>query len=202
MLINDMLGKNVKTCQDIIGECGDYIKQYISDAFTSPMSTCEQCKTDLHAGLGGTIEYAVRCAGACIDETTKICSQSDPTTADGVPCTMPDGSPGTYQNCVCVADTTTGGNWVGYCNALTGEVIVVEQGKGTVPPDSTRYRLILLRPEHSRRPAECTSRSSVIPSTLDISQGQPIPFPSLNCSLGQYYDQSAIAASFQWVALQ
>lgn len=127
----------------IVNDCKDEIIQLIDEHYNTATKSCDECKADLENGLAGTIEYAIACAGACVTEVKHECEslQDDgstcstckckPCVCTGLECIQSD------PNATC--DTEKPKKFVGWCNYLTGIVIVTEEGAESPGPNFVSY---------------------------------------------------------------
>lgn len=125
-------------CSKIDG-CIDKIVEKLREKLKQPALSCEQCRDKVRQGLAGTLEFAVQCAGACINECETICSAGDPT-SEGKCCKTCG-----KEKCKCVKGECLPVDepdkpdqqktWYAWCNRTTGLIAVSEQGKGTPGPD-------------------------------------------------------------------
>lgn len=133
-VLEDKLGSPCKNLE----ECYDKIEEEMRKRFKGPQASCDECKRMAEQGLAGTLEYALQCAGACAEETQKVCSLGSPETW-GQPC-QECGA----ECCECVQGVCTPVDcpeekpkekptkFVGYCNPVTGSIAVSKQGES--PP--------------------------------------------------------------------
>ncbi|KKN24602.1 hypothetical protein LCGC14_0893250 [marine sediment metagenome] len=125
-ILDEKLGK---VC-DNIDECIDEIIDAINSKFGPGLSTISECQRLLSFGLGGTLEYAIRCAGVVADECDASCSLGLPEN-QGKCCTLPDGTEGICRNGVCVPtepEEKKEGKFIGWCDLETKVVIVTKEG--------------------------------------------------------------------------
>lgn len=107
--------KKDKGCE-VVDRCKQEIIDVIDRRFRGAQRTCEACQADAAAGLAGTLDYAIACAGACTTEARRLCPDgSEP------PCEEPP-RPKVYR---------------GYCNLLTGNYYAAVEGSPTLDPLAT-----------------------------------------------------------------
>jgi len=123
--LEDLVGKN---CQ-VVDKCKDEIIKLIDEHWTIPTKTCEECKVDLAQGLGGTLEFAVACAGACMEEIQQECSPGDESSW-GKPCAGCNQEPCCCNEGVCepCEQEQPKKKYIGYCNPIQGTYFVLPQG--------------------------------------------------------------------------
>ncbi len=138
-ILDEKLGK---VC-DNVDECIDEIIQAINEKFGPGLSTVSECKRLLEIGLGGTLEYAIRCAGVAAEDACVVCSLGDPTT-EGKCCILPDGTEGICKNGVCVPvekEEEKEAKFIGWCNPTTKVVVVTKQGEPSPGSNFVQVRL-------------------------------------------------------------
>lgn len=136
--LNDKLGDGVK-CND---KCIDDVIDKLRKRFEKGTKSCDECRTMLRNGLGGTLEYAVACAGACLDKAKVECSMGDPDSW-GLPCEG-CGEPccickdGTCSPTPCKEDDKPK-KFIAWCNPSTGSIAVTREGAS--PPGQGFFRV-------------------------------------------------------------
>lgn len=137
--INYTLSKRIDDKCEIVDKCKDEIIKLIDDHYRNHVKSCDECKADLAAGLGGTVEFAVACATACIQETKRV-TQCDSLSDDGSSCDTCGCRPCTCVGLECVSvdpdsckEETKA--FTGWCNPLTGSVVVRESKLGSPGPE-------------------------------------------------------------------
>jgi len=134
--IKDILDERLGKICDNVDECADEIIQAINDRIGSGLRSSEECQLMLQRGLGGTLEYAMKCAWRPPEPETVVCSLGDPST-EGKRCITPEGKPGVCRNGVCVAlepEEERKRKFVGWCNPATRVVVVTTEGEGSPGP--------------------------------------------------------------------
>lgn len=192
--LEDKLGKPCEKLE----ECMDEIEKEIRKRFEAPTASCDECKRMAEQGLGGTIEYAVRCAGACLEETEKICSLGEPSTW-GKPCDT-CGS----ECCECVEGVCSPVDcpeeepdkpkrkFVGYCNPLTGSIAVAKQGEA---PPGEGFVPVALSDDEQAAAIEASkncSKQSQFPTFNPIIQ--PTSSGGILCDLNKYATGTALGS--------
>lgn len=135
LLINQTLYDKLGSPCDKIDGCMDKIIEKLKDKLKGPAWSCEQCKDAINQGLAGTLEFAVRCAGACIDTCNTACSMGDKSTEGK--CCKTCGA----EKCKCVngeckpvkEEEEQKGEWYAWCNRETGLVLATKKGEGGPP---------------------------------------------------------------------
>jgi len=130
--IHEVLDERLGKLCDNVDECIEEIIDAINSKFGPGLSTVSECQRLLSLGLGGTLEYAIRCAGQVADECDAACSLGLPEN-QGKCCTLPDGTEGICRNGVCVPspgeEPTEEKPFIGWCNPVTKVVIVTRAGQ-------------------------------------------------------------------------
>ena len=126
----------------VVDDCAAEIIALIDSYFRSATKSCDECKADLEAGLGGTIEYAVACAGACINEVKSECNSLQD---DGSSCTTCGCKPCVCTGLECVSIDPTAcepekkpKQFIGWCDPDTQDVIVSKADQGSPGPTYTQ----------------------------------------------------------------
>ena len=70
--IDNTLAEQTKKSCTIVDDCKQEIIDLIDESFKRPVASCQDCQAMLSQGLGGTLEYAVACAGACASEIQSL----------------------------------------------------------------------------------------------------------------------------------
>lgn len=190
-------GKYNNACDSIYG-CIDEIIDKIKSKIEGPLRSCDECKQMLANGLGGTLEYAVLCSGACIEETAKTCSMGEPSTWDkpctecGEPCCVCNQGICEPTECPKPPEETPKTKFVGWCFEHTGSIIVRKQSDGPMGPGWTQ--VALGEDEQAvatETVANCKKTSSPPPGPPQIV---PISVESPLCDITKFYDISALRA--------
>jgi hypothetical protein len=141
--IDSTLEKMVNDSCTVVDDCKDEIIQLIDDHYRTATKSCDECKSDLEHGLAGTVEYAVACSGACISEIKHECESLQD---DGSTCSTCKCKPCVCTGLECVqvdpdktCEEEKPKKFVGWCNYLTGIVIVTEEGAGAPGPNFVPY---------------------------------------------------------------
>lgn len=108
----DLKQKQDKHCETV-DKCKQEITDLIDQRFRGSTKTLEECRSDLANGLGGTLDYAVACAGAALDRARYYC---------------PDGS---EPPCIEQEKPIV---YIGYCNQLTGNYFAAREGAPLIDP--------------------------------------------------------------------
>lgn len=123
--INETLQDDHKKVCDNLDECMDEIEQQIRARFNTAAKGCDECKAMIANGLAGSVEFAIACAGACIEEVPEIPGECSPG-SEGEPCSTCGESP-----CCCVAGVCAPcgipqpkKKYYAWCDPQGGEVIV------------------------------------------------------------------------------
>lgn len=109
-LITELQKQYEDPCKAIDG-CMDKIIDALNKRYGGLSKTCDECKYELASGLGGTLEYAITCAGACYNEIKKECPPGYKLDTNG--------------NCHQI-------KYIGWCDPVAGIVIVTEED--SLPP--------------------------------------------------------------------
>jgi hypothetical protein len=187
--IKDSLDEINKTLQDKLGsacdhidECIDEIIKQLFDKLYRPAKTCEECKVDAQNGLAGTLEFALQCAGACINETTPTSECGDSHSA-GLPCHNCGCEPCRCVNGVCTPDQPCPEpdkkKYIGWCSVTTGHTIVTSKDDDRpggdyvqVATDDTEevafQQATLACVQQSRIPFEPLPSTSIAPNNADF----------------------------------
>jgi len=182
-----------KNCE-IVDKCKDEIISLIDKHYKTQTKSCDECRADLHAGLGGTLEYAVACAGACIDEV-KQTSQCDSLSQEGDSCDTCGCKPCKCTGLECVSvdpdsckETTKA--FTGWCNPATGSVVVRETRLGSPGEDYTQgYSAETEQVAFEETALQCGYPLPAIPQSKTI----PLTFAdSANCQIDAYISGTAI----------
>lgn len=178
--------------------CMDEIEREIRKRFEAPTASCDECKRMVEQGLAGTVEYAVRCAGSCIEETAKVCSMGSPETW-GKPCTE-CGEPcceckmGVCSPVPCPEEPKPEEKvkYVGYCNPATGSIAVAKQGE---PPPGYGFVPVALSDDEQAAAIEAAAncrKQSIFPT---FSPNVPqIKSGSVLCDIEKYINGTALGS--------
>lgn len=127
---------------EIVDKCKQQIIDLIEEHYQSAAKSCDECRAMIDAGLSGTLEFAVACAGACISDIKKHSAECSASDSEGTACATCGQEP-----CCCVdgeclpCETVPKVRYVGYCNRLTGLYSVTEQGQANPDPLATAVSL-------------------------------------------------------------
>jgi len=105
-----------------IDECIDEISDKLKQKWQTTLADCETCKSMAAEGLGGTIEYALACAGVTCQEAAKSCSMGDASTW-GKPCEGCGSDPCCCNQGVCEPceePQQKKHRYIGWCSPTTG----------------------------------------------------------------------------------
>jgi hypothetical protein len=186
------------SCDQVTG-CIDEIIQALMDNLTVPAKTADECAADAAAGLAGTLEYALACAGVQQPYTSPTEPPPPPPppcvtgetcdTCGCAPCECQDGQ------CVSIDLSTcqpTEATYEGWCNTDTGETAAGESGKLSYGPpwESTGDYSSL---DDAQSAAEGMCPQTTHPTRLD-DPVNPISGPGTFCSAVDYVNGNALAA--------
>jgi hypothetical protein len=127
-------------CKDI-DKCIDKIIKGIEDKYGRALASQEQCKAMIQQGLGGTVEYALKCAGQAREKCTAGCSPGEGA-EEGTCCTSCG-----QEKCVCKdfecvpVEEEPSEKWIGWCNRETGVWAVTKQGQPAPGPGFVQVAL-------------------------------------------------------------
>lgn len=182
----DKLGSGKKSVDDSFDELLDKLRE----KFEKGEKSCDECKQMLRNGMGGTIEYAIQCAGACIDKAACECSLGNPE-CWGEPCEG-CGEPcckckeGICEPTDCPPEEQPK-KYIGWCSPQTGSVIVTSEGAG--PPAPGMYQVSLAASEQAAMQqgiANCgTQQYPGLPST-GLEPRKPINVPDALCNFNEF----------------
>ena len=131
-ILDERMGK---LCENI-DECVDEIIEAINDRISGGLASASQCRLMLQQGLGGTLEYAMKCASVTADECDSLCSPAGPMT-NGECCKLADGTEGICVNGICVPkpeEEEEEKKFIGWCNPTTKIVVVTKPGESSPGP--------------------------------------------------------------------
>lgn len=185
--------------------CMDEIEKEIRSRFEAPAATCDECKTMVQQGLAGTVEYAVRCAGACIEETAKVCSMGSPETWGkpcsecGEPCCECKMGICTPVECPTEPEPEPPTKYIGWCNPETGSIAVSKEGDGA---PGVGFIEVSLSDDEQTAALEAannckkTEKAPTFTPNIQIAQT-----PGILCDLHKYADGSAIGQLLSGAAI-
>src|SRR3990172_4981694 len=194
-ILDERLGK---LC-DNVDKCIDKIIEALRKRLEKGTKTCDQCKADLAAGLGGTLEYAVACAGACLEKRKADCSAAHPED-EGQPCEGCGKSPCCCRDNACVPggpEDEKKKKYIGWCNPLTLAISVSKQGE---PGPGPEWQQVALSDTEESAAIEAATNCK---SVKTVSGG---PRPSLDlpsglsgtwCDIELFKNPSQLAAMVQ-----
>lgn len=132
--IAETLERKLGTVCDHIDECIDKIIDKLKERIEGPLYSCSECKRLIANGMGGTLEYAVRCSANTCNECDTDCAAGEMT--NGQCCNTCGKANCTCQNGVCVGiekqdepDSKKPKKYFGWCNAEKGIVGVTKEGE-------------------------------------------------------------------------
>lgn len=176
-----------------IDQCIDKILEGIKKKVEGPVYSCEECKAMIERGMGGTLEYAVRCAAATCNECQNKCSsEGEPInegkccdTCGSVNCTCVDGS------CVSVSEEEEDEKrkYVAWCHLEEGFIAVTRQGD---PPPGSGFSQVGLT--DTEQAAVELAKANCGAGTDDELNNEPIPEAiggSQTCNLDDYFNGKA-----------
>ena len=173
---------------DHIDECMDAIIENLRERFERPLASCEECKTMLANGLGGTFEYVFACTGVTCDECDTQCSLGDPSSEGGCckgcgqePCCCKDG---VCEPCGEEPDKPK--KWVGWCYPQSGSIAVTEQGK---PSPGEGWEQVALADSEVAAATEAAANCQRQPQhepTREIFVPPLDAYPSIACDFNVY----------------
>ena len=114
--IASTLERKLGTVCDHLDECMDKIIDKLKQRIEGPLYSCQECKSLIARGMGGTLEYAVRCSANVCNDCDTDCGAGENT--DGA-CCKTCGKP----NCKC----------------KQGQCVPVEEGETKPPPKQKKY---------------------------------------------------------------
>lgn len=171
-----------------IEECIDEIIEALKERMEGPAVSCEECKSMAASGLRGTFEYALRCAGACVEETEVICSLSDPS-SEGKRCQGCGMDPCCCVDGVCVPcpeEEHEELHHIAWCNAETG---IIQVTKTDAPRLSSPWIQVGLTETEEAAVALAEANCAKRGFRVETEETKPVPIVSkaiLNCNLDLY----------------
>jgi len=192
--INYTLQRKIDNKCEIVDKCKQEIIDLIDEHYRGHTKSCDECKADLAAGLGGTLEYAVACAGACIDEAKKE-SPCDSLSQEGESCDTCGCKPCKCTGLECVSVDPSAceeeeKKYLGWCNPLTGSVVVREVKLGSPGPEWTQGIAASTEESAFEQTKQFCDRTGIhLPQPGHIS---PVFTDSFNCQIDAYISGRAI----------
>lgn len=185
-VLSDKLGSGKKSVDDTFDE----LLEKLREKFETGSKTCDECKTMLRNGLGGTLEYAVVCAGACIDQAAAECSMGSPESwgkpceGCGEPCCKCVGGICEPEPC---PEEDKPRKWIAWCSPATGSVAVTREGGS--PPGTGFYQVGMAESESAAAAIaaeNCEKQSDVRPPVDRPESRQPINVPNALCDFDKF----------------
>lgn len=182
--IASKLGQQMQPSCDLVTNCMDTIVQQLYKKLYKPTKTCDQCKQDIAAGLAGTLEFALSCAGACINDC-QCSSTSSPT--DNQPTCDPT-SPN-YDPTLCGQEPEPEKpkepkQYIGWCNRDTSETAVTKDGDSVFGPPWESVGTSETESGALALAGQC--QSNQIPPTQYEQGLQTVSVTSINCPISEY----------------
>lgn len=189
-VLKENLGKPCAQIEDCIDEIIDKLKEKME----GPAASCDTCKRMATEGLRGTFEYALQCAGACIEEAETICSLSDPS-SEGKRCEGCGQDPCCCVGGVCVPCPTEEEQefqFIAWCNTVSGLILVTKTNETRPQPPWLQVGLTDTETAAvALAEANCQKRGFKV----DVAETEAIQIPSkfaLNCNLGLYGSEAGL----------
>lgn len=188
--INATLQTKLSGGQQSIDDIFDEILDKLREKYEGAEKTCDECKQMLRRGLGGTLEYAIQCAGACIDKAACECSMGDPS-CWGKPCEG-CGQPcckcekGICKPTECPPDEKPK-KFIGWCSSTTGSIAVTAESAG--PPGPGFYQVAIGESEQAvatEAARNCTKSDQTTTTLPPIQPVQPIEGPQGSCDFDRF----------------
>lgn len=194
--IADALGKKVEDecnlSQDCINKIYDKIKQKVE----GPLKSCSECQTMLQHGLGGTLEYAVRCANVTCDQCDNQCFNEGPInegkccktcgktgcTCKGGVCTVPEDQPEPDKKSK---------KYIGWCRSSDGVVGVTKDGEEGLGPGWNKVTFADTEEVALQEAAEVCKKDAGPKFTPQI---EPVINSGASCDLFSYVNGQAFQA--------
>jgi len=190
LTITDALNRRQAAACDLSDDCIDKIYEKIKQKVEGPLYSCEKCKTMLSNGMGGTLEYAVRCAHNACDECVDSCGNPNDPLNEGKCCKTCEGANCTCRGGLCKpSESEPEGKdkkWVGWCHLETGVIAVTKQGEF---PPSPGYKEVgiayseLAALELAK--SNCKWRNENLPPLPGIPGGGKV---GLICDIDSYFN--------------
>lgn len=175
-VINETLNKRYNNICDDVEKCTDKIIAAIDKKYKGIQKTCKQCQYEIQNGLGGTLEYAITCAGKCCETCEKEC-----------------------ENPPCPPKPEPKKEYVGYCDPQSGLVYILDVDSG--PPTVTSVLVTSGSDVDAVRlatNAACLAKQyPPQPTKKEPPEQKPYPSTgSLICSVDQFINESLLN---QWI---
>jgi hypothetical protein len=189
--INATLQKKLGKSKTDIDDIFDELLEKLREKFETGEKSCDECKQMLRNGLGGTIEYAVQCAGACIDKAACECSMGnpdcwgEPCEGCGEPCCKCDKGICKPEPC---PEEKPDKKWVAWCSPVTGSIAVTKEGAS--PPGAGFFQVGMAASEQAAATIaaeNCQKQEQPGgPITPPISDVPPITGPQGGCDFDSF----------------
>lgn len=193
--IAESLKEKTKDPCEKIDKCIDKIIEGIEKKYGKSLATESECKAMLKRGLGGTVEYALKCAGKAADDCLETCSASEGDTEGK--CCKNCGA----EKCICKGfecvpeEEEPKKKFIGWCNPETNVTAVTEQGK---PAPGPGFRQVALSDSESdalaqaaaacvKREEEERPRIQIPPPISPVTGGLPA------CNVFDYINGTAFS---------
>lgn len=196
LLINQTLNEKLDKSCDHIDECMDRIVDNLRDRFEGPVASCEECKSMLANGLGGTFEFVFACAGVTCGECDTVCSLGDPD-SEGKCCKGCGQEKCCCKSGVCEPcpdDEDKEKNWVGWCNRSTGSFIVTKLGDQSPGEGWEQVALAETERQAAEQAAAACHMEEPEPPPPYNPIGINVGSPGILCSLSDYQSGAAFDA--------
>lgn len=188
--INSTLSSKLSKGKDAVELTFDEIVQKLRDKFETGVKSCDQCKEMIRQGLGGTIEYAVQCAGSCLDKAKCECSMGDES-CWGQPCDGCGEACCVCNNGICeptdCPEQPKPKQFIGWCSPITGSIAVTAADAG--PPGAGFYQVAIGTDEQAvaiEAAANCKKQEQGTTVTGVNPSGQPINVPAALCNFDEF----------------
>lgn len=188
-------GTTQSACSNIDDCIGEIIDK-ITEHFTIPLASCEQCKLMAEQGLAGTLEYAVQCAGACVEESAKSCSAGSPETwgrpcdTCGEPCCICGQGTCSPTDCPETKPEDTAKKFIAWCSPETGSIAVTEVGAS--PPGVGFYQVGMASDEQAAAQIATENCKKIETRREPVTPIMPVTASGTLCRLADYYDGRAL----------
>jgi hypothetical protein len=185
--------KSEDACKDI-DKCIDKIIEGIENKYGKALASNEQCRIMVQNGLGGTLEYALKCAGVAREECTQGCSPGEGAKEGG--CCKTCGA----EKCICKGfecvpvDEEPKEKWVGWCNRETLVTAVTKQNQPAPGPGFVQVALAdSEQAALAQAAANCTKTETEPPIFFPPVDPLPtVPGGVPACNVFDYFDGTAL----------
>jgi hypothetical protein len=184
--LNDKLGK----AKNAVELTFDEIIAKLREKFETGVKSCDECTTMLQNGMGGTIEYAIQCAGACVDKAKCECSMGDESCWDK-PCESCGEACCVCNQGICeptdCKETPPKHKFIAWCSPLTGSIAVTEDSAG--PPGAGFFQVAIAETEQAAAiegAKNCSKQDQQQQNTFDDKSRKPIQVPDALCNFDEF----------------